>query len=43
VKAISDFVQQNGIGLLSRVHDRLLGGTVHNLMSLARASVLVVK
>lgn len=50
VRAISDFVQQNGIDLLvigftghSRIHDRLLGGTAHNLMSLTRSSVLVVK
>ena len=50
VKAIGDFIQQNGIELLvigsaghSRIHDRLLGGTAHNLMSMARCSVLVVK
>ena len=50
VKAIGDFIQQNGIDLLvigftghSRIHDRLLGGTAHNLMSLARCAVLVVK
>jgi nucleotide-binding universal stress UspA family protein len=50
VKAIGDFVQQNGIDLLvigftghSRIHERLLGGTAHNLMSLTRSSVLVVK
>jgi nucleotide-binding universal stress UspA family protein len=50
VKAIGDFIQQNSIDLLvigftghSRIHDRLLGGTAHNLMSLACSSVLVVK
>jgi len=50
VKAIGDFIQQNSIDLLvigftghSRIHDRLLGGTAHNLMSLARSNVLVVK
>ena len=50
VKAIGDFIQQNGIDLLvigftghSRIHDRLLGGTAHNLMSMVRSSVLVVK
>lgn len=50
VKTIADFIQQNGIDLLvigftghSRIHERLQGGTAHNLMSIARSSVVVVK
>jgi nucleotide-binding universal stress UspA family protein len=50
VRAIGDFVQQNGIDLLvigftghSRIYEHFWGGTAHNLTSTVRCNVLVVK
>ena len=50
VKAIGDFVLQNGIGLLvigftghSRIYEHLWGGTAHNLAASVRCHVLVIK
>ncbi len=50
VRAIGDFVQQNGIDLLvigftghSRIYEQFWGGTAHNLTSTVRCHVLVVK
>lgn len=50
VRAIADFVQQNGIDLLvigftghSRIYEHFWGGTAHNLTSIVRCNVLVVK
>jgi nucleotide-binding universal stress UspA family protein len=50
VRAIGDFIQENGIDLLvigftghSRIYEHIWGGTAHNLTSTVRCNVLVVK
>lgn len=50
VKAIGDYIQENGIDLLvigftghSRIYEHIWGGTAHNLTGTVRANVLVVK
>jgi nucleotide-binding universal stress UspA family protein len=50
VKSIADYVEQNPVDLLvigfrghSAIYEHLWGGTAHNLTSVAKCSVLVVK